>query len=747
MRRWTLRVLRGHRGYADLRLSTLRHALDTSVDGLVGVGQLAARHKEAYFPVPKPFGLHCVRGYEVHELLQNYTNESRSDVLTPSASVAAHSSYAVANEFPWFPFLSCLETFPEAKEAVASAILQALPEGSKLGRRWWFAYELFFERLQHPDWDGQFEAVPFLPPERFFCTSGRLSARHGVLDNLLGGKDFCPTVEKFAGAEEAVETFRAELMDVLSPICMMTVKDFLTDAGLRQGAAVDEEKWQRLLRQLTEGGLLMTVDERAELREQLGGAPMDAGRLVNFASWLRGDSALAFRLREHLLGVVPIDLQWHAPGEVFLDRLSRVISSVETRASQLLEGELPPDRKERFFVDAISKPWTRSDVVVNMDLIARLQQGLLSTGRYEEVQKTQVKGEPRRTTQNWISSEKHDDEYGKEVVLHYLPPPPNFLPELYKGYFECVHRMLEDPDMDPIVCATIAKIALNTLHPMADGNGRVQRMIFQLVLFRFNFLPRVNIPVSVVMLQDRTGYEVMQQGHVDQIMAGLKHHRLRLPGEDEDSFQHIDPKEGLRAVYKYQDFTFAVSCMTKLMQNTLPVLAAKAYFLRRFDWRVDELLKDDALLPPRAATKIAKTFKNDATRGVSYAKVLKLIFLDGWWIGFRRIGHFLRTAAHPDDLFGYRQFRRRLAAVLERSHRRRFLMSSGQQAQQDKILAQARSKDSTGRVRWVAVSLDKFYTSETALRRVVERSVPGDAVIAIHYPNMAADLVPEGLFP
>ncbi|CAE7268350.1 unnamed protein product [Symbiodinium sp. CCMP2592] len=566
MRRWTLRVLRGHRGYADLRLSTLRHALDTSADGLVGVGQLAARHKEAYFPLPKPFGLHCVRGYEVHELLQNYTNESRSDVLTPSASVAAHSSYAVANEFPWFPFLSCLETFPEAKEAVASAILQALPEGSKLGRRWWFAYELFFERLQHPDWDGQFEAVPFLPPERFFCTSGRLSARHGVLDNLLGGKDFCPTVEKFAGAEEAVETFRAELMDVLSPICMMTVKDFLTDAGLRQGAAVDEEKWQRLLRQLTEGGLSMTVDERAELREQLGGAPMDAGRLVNFASWLRGESALAFRLREHLLGVEPIDLQWHAPGEVFLDRLSRVISSVETRASQLLEGELPPDRKERFFVDAISKPWTRSDVVVNMDSIARLQQGLLSTGRYEEVQKTQVKGEPRRTTQNWISSEKHDDEYGKEIVLHYLPPPPNFLPELYKGYFECVHRMLEDPDMDPIVCATIAKIALNTLHPMADGNGRVQRMIFQLVLFRFNFLPRVNIPVSVVMLQDRTGYEVMQWSTLQKLMTDLGFVRARVHG------RRIAATKGSH-------------------EET---------------W---------------AASGIAKTFKNDATRGVSYAKV------------------------------------------------------------------------------------------------------------------------------
>jgi len=32
----------------------------------------------------------------------------------------------------------------------------------------------------------------------------------------LGSKDFCPFVEKFAGADEAVEQFRGELMDVPS---------------------------------------------------------------------------------------------------------------------------------------------------------------------------------------------------------------------------------------------------------------------------------------------------------------------------------------------------------------------------------------------------------------------------------------------------------------------------------------------------------------------------------------------------
>ena len=73
-------------------------------------------------------------------------------------------------------------------------------------------YELFHERLPHPD-ARHLEPVHFLPRERFFCTTGRLSERHGVIDTLLGGKDFCPFVEKFAGADEAVEQFRGELMD------------------------------------------------------------------------------------------------------------------------------------------------------------------------------------------------------------------------------------------------------------------------------------------------------------------------------------------------------------------------------------------------------------------------------------------------------------------------------------------------------------------------------------------------------
>jgi len=464
-------------------------------------------------------------------------------------------------------------------------------------------------------------------------------------------------------------------------------------------------------------------------------APLAGAGLIEFAQWLRGNGRLAMRLREHLLGASPTDLTWHAPGEQFLERLSRVISSIETRASQMIENELPPERKERFFVDVISQPWDREDIVIDASLIVNLQRGLLSEDRYTHVCRTQIDGQPLRTMQNWVSSEKYDDMVGKAKVLHHLPPPPPVLADLLNGFFKSMQRMMSDKTMDPVVCATIAKVAFNTLHPLVDGNGRVQRALFQLVLFKYGFLPRLNVPVSVVMLQDRTGYEVMQQKHVDQMMAGVSYSMVDSEAEG-DTYQHDNANDTIVAMYRYHDFTFAVSSMTKLMQSTLPVIAAKAYFLQRFDWRVDELLKGDALLPPRAATRIAKVFRNDG-HGLSIQKLTRLFFLDGCWIGFRRICRFLMMARHPEDIFGWSRLRQPFSNFWSKSQRRFWIMSSGQQS----------ASSSTGRVRWVGISLEKFTLSAAALARALKVSKPGDTVVAMHYPVDMNLLVSMDLFP
>jgi len=523
----------------------------------------------------------------------------------------------------------------------------------------------------------------------------------------------------------------------------MTVREFFQEAGLlNHGDAMDREKCESLVQLLADRGFDMSVSETNELFSVFGLMPHSLTSpvaasvgVVEFAQWLRGPDRLASRLREHLLGVSPSDLRWHAPGEQFLERLSLVISSIETRASQMIENELPPEKKERFFVDVISQPWDRENLKIDGLLCTRLQRGLLSEERYRQVCETQVDGEPRRETQNWVSSEKHDEFMGKVKVVHHLPPPPSVLPELLDGYFACLDRMMDDETMDPIVCATIAKIAFNTLHPLVDGNGRVQRLIFQLVLFKFGFLPRMNVPVSVIMLQDRTGYEVMQQKHVDQMMVGVLYKELTSK-EEGDTFEHILDNESVMSVYQYQDFTFAVSSMIKLMEGTLPVIAAKAYFLQRFDWRVDELLKGDALLPARAATKIAKVFKNEG-HGLSISQLGRLLFLDGWQIGFKRILRFLAIARHPDDMFGLRRLQESFEQWRARSLRRLWIMRTGQM----------NADRTTARLRWVGVSLDRFVGSQVALKRALAVSKPGDTVVAVHYPKDMSALLSVDLYP
>lgn len=504
---------------------------------------------------------------------------------------------------------------------------------------------------------------------------------------------------------------------------------------------MNTETLDLLVNKLVDQGFVMNLPDMEELREVFGlspgstPGPSSATGLVNFTQWLRGQSSLAARLREHLLGATPTDLRWHAPGEQFLDRLSRVISSIETRASQMIENELPPERKERFFVDVISQPWDRAASVIDAELIVRLQRGLLSTERYRHVCETQVDNEPRRTTQNWVSSEKYDDMVGKSKVVHHLPPPPSVLEDLLSGYFRCLDKLLKDSTVDPIVCATIAKIGFNALHPLVDGNGRVQRLLFQLVLFKYGFLPRMNVPVSVIMLQDRTGYEVLQQRHVDQIMAGISY--AECTNEEEgDTFQHLQKAESTLALYQYQDYTFGTSNMIKLMQSTLPVIAAKAYFLQRFDWRVDELLKGDALLPARAATKIAKVFKNEG-HGMSLVKLARLLFLDGWSIGFKRIWRFLFVARLPDDVLGWNRVQQVANEFWQRSQRRLWIARSGQQS----------AASATGRVTWVGVSLDNFETSEVALKRALRVSRPGETVVAVHYPPDMSAMLTQDLFP
>lgn len=99
-----------------------------------------------------------------------------------------------------------------------------------------------------------------------------------------------------------------------------------------------------------------------------------------------------------------------------------------------------------------------------------------------------------RTSQSWVGGLSPLD-----AAL--VPPPPELVPELLADLVAYAER----DDVDPIVQAAAVHVQFESIHPYADGNGRLGRVLLARVLTRRLGL-RSPPPVSVRISTDRGGY-------------------------------------------------------------------------------------------------------------------------------------------------------------------------------------------------------------------------------------------------
>ena len=96
----------------------------------------------------------------------------------------------------------------------------------------------------------------------------------------------------------------------------------------------------------------------------------------------------------------------------------------------------------------------------------------------------------------------------------YVPPPPGEIPEL-------VDDLLGFADsgagLDPVSHAAILHAQFEAIHPYADGNGRLGRVLVTRALRRADLTRRTTVPVSVAIARDPGGYlsglAQFEQGH------------------------------------------------------------------------------------------------------------------------------------------------------------------------------------------------------------------------------------------
>ena len=188
--------------------------------------------------------------------------------------------------------------------------------------------------------------------------------------------------------------------------------------------------------------------------------------------------------------------------------LARLLLRAEGVASSFIEGVTAPvvdivlAEEEAEGAAPSAAGWVAANLAAVTEAIEEAHAGRLTRAGLCGWHRTLMTGSPTpaqhvgvlRTEQGWIGGTSPLD-------AHLVPPPPDEVPALVEDLVAYVNR----DDVDPVSQAAIAHAQFEVIHPFADGNGRVGRVLVAWILVR-----RLSLvtppPVSARIAADVGGY-------------------------------------------------------------------------------------------------------------------------------------------------------------------------------------------------------------------------------------------------
>jgi Fic family protein len=187
--------------------------------------------------------------------------------------------------------------------------------------------------------------------------------------------------------------------------------------------------------------------------------------------------------------------------------LARLLLRAEGVASSFIEGVTAPV-VEIVLAEADDHPapsaaaWVAANLAAVAEAVADAAAAPLTVDRLCTWHRTLMTGSPTparhvgavRTEQGWIGGTSPLD-------AHLVTPPPEEVPRLLDDLVAYANR----DDVDAVTQAAIAHAQLEVVHPFADGNGRVGRILIAWLLVRRLALVTPP-PVSTMIAGDVGGY-------------------------------------------------------------------------------------------------------------------------------------------------------------------------------------------------------------------------------------------------
>ncbi|SOT93285.1 Fic family protein [Xanthomonas arboricola] len=132
------------------------------------------------------------------------------------------------------------------------------------------------------------------------------------------------------------------------------------------------------------------------------------------------------------------------------------------------------------------------DFPLSLRLIREMHALLLQGGRGAGKQP----GEFRRS-QVWVGR-------ASPALAHFVPPPPDALPDALSALEQFLHA--PQGQMPPLVKAALAHVQFETIHPFSDGNGRLGRLLINLIMCSEGVLREPSLYLSLYFKRRRADY-------------------------------------------------------------------------------------------------------------------------------------------------------------------------------------------------------------------------------------------------
>ncbi|MBI4042330.1 MAG: Fic family protein [Deltaproteobacteria bacterium] len=177
-----------------------------------------------------------------------------------------------------------------------------------------------------------------------------------------------------------------------------------------------------------------------------------------------------------------------------LETLKRIALVESTESSNRIEGVVVPERRFRELMAHPSKPKDRSEAEilgyrhVLSRIHARPESFLIDEKTIREIHKeiyaqTDIVGGEWKKRDNTIEERLPDGRW----ITRFVPTPANDVPLFMKELCTRFNRLRDKGQISPMILIPAFVFDFLCIHPFADGNGRVSRLLTVLLLHQANF--------------------------------------------------------------------------------------------------------------------------------------------------------------------------------------------------------------------------------------------------------------------